>query len=162
MIFVTVGTHEQPFDRLIQAVDHLKEEGIIQEDVFIQSGYSNYEPKHCQWQNIVTNAIMQEKVKEARIVITHGGPASIMDVIMAGKIPIVVPRQAQHDEHVDNHQVKFCRFIVTKGYDITVVEDINQLAFHLNDSQPLKGIESNTTNFNFELKKLLNQLVQAQ
>ena len=31
MIFVTVGTHEQPFDRLIRKVDKLKQKGIIKE-----------------------------------------------------------------------------------------------------------------------------------
>lgn len=29
MIFVTVGTHEQPFNRLIQKVDELKHDGIM-------------------------------------------------------------------------------------------------------------------------------------
>ena len=28
MIFVTVGTHEQPFNRLIQKVDELKKDGV--------------------------------------------------------------------------------------------------------------------------------------
>lgn len=32
MIFVTVGTHEQPFNRLIQKVDELKRDGIIDND----------------------------------------------------------------------------------------------------------------------------------
>lgn len=41
MIFVTVGTHEQQFNRLIKEVDRLKGEGFIQDDVFIQTGYSN-------------------------------------------------------------------------------------------------------------------------
>ena len=31
MIFVTVGTHEQPFNRLIQKVDELKRDGIIKD-----------------------------------------------------------------------------------------------------------------------------------
>ena len=31
MIFVTVGTHEQPFNRLIQKVDELKHDGIIKD-----------------------------------------------------------------------------------------------------------------------------------
>ena len=37
MIFVTVGTHEQPFNRLIQKVDELKKDGVITEDVIIQT-----------------------------------------------------------------------------------------------------------------------------
>ena len=32
MIFVTVGTHEQPFNRLIQKIDELKKDGTIQDD----------------------------------------------------------------------------------------------------------------------------------
>ena len=30
MIFVTVGTHEQPFDRLVECVDNLKKDGTIE------------------------------------------------------------------------------------------------------------------------------------
>ena len=41
MIFVTVGTHEQPFNRLIQKVDELKRDGIIKDEVIIQTGYRN-------------------------------------------------------------------------------------------------------------------------
>lgn len=39
MIFVTVGTHEQPFNRLIKKIDELKKDGIINEDVIIQTGF---------------------------------------------------------------------------------------------------------------------------
>ena len=31
MIFVTVGTHEQPFNRLVKKIDELKGNGTIQE-----------------------------------------------------------------------------------------------------------------------------------
>ena len=37
MIFVTVGTHEQPFNRLIQIIDELKKEDIINEDVILET-----------------------------------------------------------------------------------------------------------------------------
>ena len=40
MIFVTVGTHEQPFNRLVQKIDELKRDGVITEDVVIQTGFS--------------------------------------------------------------------------------------------------------------------------
>ena len=40
MIFVTVGTHEQPFNRLVKAVDDLVGNGTIKEDVIVQKGYS--------------------------------------------------------------------------------------------------------------------------
>ncbi len=50
MIFVTVGTHEQPFNRLIKEVDRLVETGIIKDEVFIQTGYSTYEPNFVNGQ----------------------------------------------------------------------------------------------------------------
>ena len=49
MIFVTGGTHEQPFNRLIKKVDELKRDGIIREEVVMQTGFSTYEPEYCQW-----------------------------------------------------------------------------------------------------------------
>lgn len=54
MIFVTVGTHEQPFNRLIQKVDELKRDGVIKDDVIIQTGFSTYKPKYCQWSKLIS------------------------------------------------------------------------------------------------------------
>ncbi|HEM5383842.1 TPA: multidrug MFS transporter, partial [Streptococcus suis] len=35
MIFVTVGTHEQQFNRLIKEIDLLKKNGSITDEIFI-------------------------------------------------------------------------------------------------------------------------------
>ena len=48
MIFVTVGTHEQQFDRLVEAVDRLGENGDFDEEIIIQIGYSTYKPRFCK------------------------------------------------------------------------------------------------------------------
>lgn len=127
MIFVTVGTHEQPFDRLIKKVDELKENGVIQEEVIVQKGYSKYTPKKCTCYDLIPWEKMQELNKEARIVITHGGPASFVDVLKNGKIPIVVPRQKEFGEHVNNHQLDFCRKLIEKNVSIVLIENINDL-----------------------------------
>ena len=102
MIFVTVGTHEQPFNRLIQKVDELKRDGVITEEVIMQTGFSTYEPKNCQWSKLIPYQQMVKNVADARIVITHGGPASFIMPLQIGKIPIVVPRQHQYDEITQN------------------------------------------------------------
>ena len=78
MIFVTVGTHEQPFNRLIQKVVELKRDGIIKDDVIIQTGFSTYEPKYCQWSKLIPYQQMVKNVADARIVITHGGARDII------------------------------------------------------------------------------------
>ena len=38
MIFVTVGTHEEQFNRLVEYMDKLRGANIIDEDVIIQTG----------------------------------------------------------------------------------------------------------------------------
>ena len=107
MIFVTVGTHEQQFNRLIEEIDRLKENGIIKDEVIMQTGYCTYEPKYCEWSELLPYDQMLENVDKADIVITHGGPSSFIMPLQIGKIPIVVPRQKKYDEHVNNHQVEF-------------------------------------------------------
>ena len=52
MIFVTVGTHEQQFNRLVQCIDELKRDNHIKEEVVIQTGYCTYEPKYCTWSKL--------------------------------------------------------------------------------------------------------------
>lgn len=78
MIFVTVGTHEQPFNRLVQKIDELKRDGVITEDVVVQTGFSTYEPKYCKWQKLLPYQDMGKYVEQARIVITHGGPSFLL------------------------------------------------------------------------------------
>lgn len=127
MIFVTVGTHEQSFERLIKEIDELKGNGTIKEDVFIQTGFTDYIPKNCEWSKLVSFKDMDKKVSDARIVITHGGPASFIAPLQKGKIPIVVPRQFEFNEHVNNHQVDFAKQVEKRKKNIIVVYDIKDL-----------------------------------
>lgn len=127
MIFVTVGTHEQQFNRLIEEVDRLKGERLIKEDVFIQTGFSSYEPQNCEWSKLISYKEMQQKVNEARIVITHGGPASFIAPLQIGKIPVVVPRQAKFNEHVNDHQMDFAKQVSERMQTIITVYDIENL-----------------------------------
>ncbi len=128
MIFVTVGTHEQSFERLVRCVDELKGSGVLNEDVFIQTGYTDYEPQHCQWSKLLPYSEMQRYVQEARIVITHGGPSSFIMPLQIGKTPIVVPRQEKFGEHVNDHQLNFALEVEKRQKTILVVQDIAQLS----------------------------------
>ena len=128
MIFVTVGTHEQPFDRLVSCIDELKGIGVIEEEVMIQTGYSTYEPKHCSWSKLLPYQEMVRYVEQARIVITHGGPSSFIMPLQVGKIPVVVPRMEKYGEHVNDHQLEFARQVEQRQRNIIVIEDVETLA----------------------------------
>lgn len=142
MIFVTVGTHEQSFNRLLEEVDQLKKEGIITDDVFIQTGFSTYQPKYCEWKKVITYAEMEFYMDIADIIITHGGPATFMGAIAKGKKPIVVPRQEKFGEHVNDHQMEFCEKLINEGYDISIIRDIKKLKDHLE----MTYVQQNTFN----------------
>lgn len=124
VIFATVGTHEDPFNRLVAELDRLAGAGTLSGKVHIQRGYSTVEPKHCTHERMMDFNDVQAAMGAARIVITHGGPASIMQALALGKVPIVVPRQHQHGEHVDDHQ---CRFAAKIADRVVVVLDIATL-----------------------------------
>lgn len=127
MIFVTVGTHEQGMDRLFIELDNLIENGDIKEDVFAQIGYSNYIPKNYKHKKMIGYDEMDEYVRKANIVITHGGPGSIFHPLQYGKLPIVVPRNPEFNEHVDEHQILFTRRLEKNNKVIGVynIEELN-------------------------------------
>lgn len=163
MIFVTVGTHEQPFNRLIEYIDNLKRVSVIKEDVVIQTGYSTYEPKYCEWEKILPYKQMEQNIADAHIVITHGGPASFIMPLQIGKIPIVVPRQHQFGEHVNDHQVDFAKAVSQRMGTIIPIIDINELQDKLLNyddivaSMPV-GINSNNAEFNCQLEKMVEEM----
>lgn len=163
MIFVTVGTHEQAFNRLVKKIDELKGSGVIQEEVIVQTGYCTYEPKYCTWSNLIPYDEMIENVEKARIVITHGGPASFIMPLQIGKIPVVVPRQFKFDEHVNDHQVEFSKAVAERQGNIIVVENIEKLeSVILNYDNIVKnmpaGLKSNNKVFNAKLGSIVKKL----
>lgn len=164
MIFVTVGTHEQPFNRLVQKIDDLKRDGIIKDDVIIQLGYSTYEPKFCKWSKLIPYQQMIRNIKDARIVITHGGPASFIMPLQIGKTPIVVPRQRRYDEHVNDHQVEFARNVAKRMGTIIEIEEIDNLSDAITNYDEIvagmnHGINSNNEKFCKELEKIVDELL---
>lgn len=165
MIFVSVGTHEQQFNRLIKCVDDLVKDGFIKDKVVIQTGYSDYEPKYCEWEKLYPYSKMVEFVERAEVVVTHGGPSSIILPLQMGKVPIVVPRQKRFGEHVNNHQYEFVEFISQRQQNIIPVWEIESLKEKvLNYSNIVKnipcGMKSNNENFCMNLEKEVCKLVE--
>lgn len=106
MIFVTLGSQKFPFNRLLRGMDRLIESGEVDEEVFAQTGYSDYEPKNYRFQRFLDREAYAERIKKADIVITHGGTGAIIGAVKQGKKVIAVPRLARYGEHVDDHQLQ--------------------------------------------------------
>lgn len=160
MVFVTVGTHEQQFNRLIEYIDNAKSAGEITEDVIMQTGFSTYEPKYCKWEKLIPYRDMLNNVRNANIVITHGGPSSFMMPLQIGKIPIVVPREFKFGEHVNDHQVEFVRAVAERQGNIIPIYDIGTLSGVIQNyktvvaSMPNELI-SNNARFNKDFERIV-------
>lgn len=159
MIFVTVGTHEQPFNRLVEYMDYWAEKH--EEKVIIQTGFSTYHPKFAEYKKLYSYQEMKTMVREARIVITHGGPSSFVMALEFGKKPIVVPRQVKYGEHVNDHQLFFCKEVEERMESIIVVEDINKLSEVINQydvTNKHSFLKRNNATFCREFSKIVEEL----
>ncbi len=106
MIFITLGSQKFQFNRLLKTIDDLVERGILKEEVFAQSGYSDYIPKYYQYKQFLDREEFSLMEAKADVVITHGGTGAIIGALKKGKKVIAVPRMAQYGEHVDDHQIQ--------------------------------------------------------
>ena len=163
MIFVTVGTHEQPFNRLVEYMDKWAESH--DEKVIMQTGFSTYEPKHCEWSKLYPFETMKKLVDDARIVVTHGGPSSFIMPLQVGKVPVVVPRVKELNEHVNDHQLDFAKAVAERQGNIIVVENIDKLGDVIdNYDQKVSALKnelsSNNDRFCSEFEKLIDNLVK--
>jgi UDP-N-acetylglucosamine transferase subunit ALG13 len=113
MIFVTVGTQGE-FDRLIRTVDEWAG-SRGRNDVFAQTGPSNYRPEHIRTERFIDPAEFRKSVEAASLVIAHAGMGSIITVLELGKQIIVMPRRASLGEHRNDHQVATAKRFAEQG-----------------------------------------------
>lgn len=108
-VMVSVGTDHHPFDRLVEWIDEWLQlnPNVVS---FIQKGTSKA-PQHGPSEDVVSHERLLTLFGQA-IVVCHGGPATVMEARNVGALPIVVPRNPELGEHVDEHQMLFSRHLV--------------------------------------------------
>lgn len=132
MIFVITGTERFPMNRLIQKVDRLSKSETSSGNVFIQLGSCTYEPEYCEWTRFLSFGQMCQKIEEADTIIAHAGAGTTLLCIQMGHHPILVPRMKKYGEHIDDHQISFCKKFATTGR-VHILYDLEKLVeiFHL-------------------------------
>ncbi|MBO0481009.1 PssE/Cps14G family polysaccharide biosynthesis glycosyltransferase [Candidatus Enterococcus courvalinii] len=156
MIFITLGSQKFQFNRLLEAVDKLIEQGWITDPVFAQIGASDYQPKNFEFQPFLTRKLFQSMIHEASVILTHGGSGAIVSGLKAHKKVIAVPRLQCYGEHIDNHQIQIVESFAKTGYIIAVTE-LSELAATITaiEEQKLKTFQSNNEHFIQNLSMLL-------
>ena len=124
MIFVSVGTLEKPFNRLIKAVDEIAD--IVVDKIIIQTGYSTYIPEKCEHFDFCEHEKILAYIKTADIIISHSGFGIIGNAIKLGKPMILVPREIKYGEAVDK-QYELAEYLATQNKSILCVRDVHLL-----------------------------------
>lgn len=117
---VAVGSDHHPFDRLVGWVDGwLARGGSGAVRCFVQSGTAR-PPTQAAWAPRLPHDRLQALLDGATVVVCHGGPGIIAEARRRGLTPIVVPRRPDLHEHVDDHQVRFARWMAARGLVVCV------------------------------------------
>ncbi len=117
-VFASVGTHPQPFDRLLKELDRIAGKGRL--SLFAQIGNSNYEPKNFPFERFLNEKEYRQRILEADILVSHGGAGTIINGLRQGKKVVVVPRLKKFGEHTNDHQLDLAEALAGEGKVISV------------------------------------------
>lgn len=158
MIFVTLGTQDKEFKRLLDAIEKQIKNGNIQEKVIVQAGYTKYESENMEIFDYMLKDDFEEFMKKCDILITHGGVGSIMTGLNAGKKIIAAARLEKYKEHTNDHQTQIIEKFEKEGY-IVALKDFSALNKAIQEVKKLK-LKSYKSNTNKLIKYLENYIEQ--
>ena len=157
MIFVTLGTQDKTFPRLLEAVEKLN----IDEKIIAQIGSTEYNSSKMEIHKFISSKEFEKYMKEARIIITHAGVGTIINGLSLEKPMIVAARKKEYKEHVNNHQQQILETFSKDGY-IIALEDFSKLDEKLKEVEKFKPKKfiSNNKNFVKLLDKEITKLTK--
>ena len=126
MIFVTLGTHDKPFYRLLDALEKEIKNNNIKDKVVVQAGATKFKSEYMQIFDLISMQEFDDLVSKCDLLITHGGVGSIMTGLKKGKKVIACARLAKYMEVVNDHQKQIINNFVKTVY-IIVVTDLKDL-----------------------------------
>ena len=153
LIFVTLGTQDKAFDRLILELSKIKDE-----EIFVQSGYTVC-PDTLAHKDYLDEATFEMMLDKADIIITHAGVGSIIQALKRGKKILAVPRLAKYSEHTNDHQLEIAKKFKEEGHILVLNDgdDINEKIKELKNFTPRPFI-SNRDKFLEKLDELIRTI----
>lgn len=126
-LFATVGAI-LPFDRLVGMVSDAKTRGAIPERVIIQTGVGAAAQVDPSIETVETLPFdkMQECLRDADIVVCHGGTGSLITALRQGCRVVAVPRLFECGEVYDDHQLEITNAFAARGY-LAVAKNADEL-----------------------------------
>lgn len=120
MIFVTVGTMHLDFARLIRKMDEIS--ARTGERVVVQTGLATTKPEHAEHFAFKPREEIAALIAGARVVVTHAGIGSVIDVLKAERPLIIVPRLKRYNEHNTDHQLDLAQAVERRNWGRMVLD----------------------------------------
>lgn len=120
MIFVTLGTQDKPFKRLLDAIQKQIDNGNIKEEVIVQAGCTPFDSKEMKIYDMMDMETFETYVKNCDLMIAHGGVGSILDALREGKKVIAAARLGKYGEAANDHQKQIIDEFSKEGYILSL------------------------------------------
>lgn len=150
MIFISYGTEKFKFHRLTNALEDLIcDENYSGESFVVQMGYSFKKLnglKNISSFDFCNYEEYNRYLKNAELIITHGGVGNIFTILKCNKIPIVIPRLKKYGEHVDDHQLQIVEELSKRNL-IIPLQNISNLSEYIIN---YKSFAAGITEYDFE------------
>ena len=158
LILVTLGTNDKSFVRLIKKIEELVIQGVIKEEVVVQSGYTKYESDYLKIFDLIAMDKFNELMETCNLLITHGGVGTIISGLKNGKKVIAVPRLQKYGEHVNDHQLQIIENFANSGFILASysVDDLEEVLTKISEFKP-KKYTSNTKHMIELVEKCIEQ-----
>ncbi len=148
MIFVTLGTQDKEFTRLLDAIEKEIKKGNIKQKVIVQAGYTKYTSDNMEILKLIPMEEFDKYIKECDLLITHSGVGSIMTGLKNNKKIIAAARLKKYNEHTNDHQIQIGKEFEKQGY-IMYLDDFDDLGKVLKDIKNFKPKKFKSNNDNF-------------
>lgn len=116
MIFITLGTQDKPFNRLLEAVQREIDNGNIKDKVVVQAGYTKFKSKDMEIFDLIPMDEFDKLMNKCDLLITHGGVGSIVGGLNKNKVVIAAARLEKYGEHLNDHQLQIIDNFSKAGY----------------------------------------------
>jgi UDP-N-acetylglucosamine transferase subunit ALG13 len=124
--FVTVGNRKEPFYRLLSAVSQVG--SILPQPIIVQHGHTQFNDERFNCFDFIDGDNFVSCIKEASLIVSHGGAGSIMNCLLNSRKPLIVPRLSSFGEIVDDQQLELSRCLCEQN-KIFLCEDGDLSAF---------------------------------
>jgi UDP-N-acetylglucosamine transferase subunit ALG13 len=121
VIFVTVGTEQYPFNRLLDWIEHARTRDGLVEPIVVQHGACTNRIGGAEHHKTLSQEVFAETVERARVVISHCGEGSFLQLRSCTTPFLLVPRRHGLGEHLDDHQWELARALKEMGVPVGLI-----------------------------------------